>query len=287
MKIAIVTDGIANITEADLNSYPIYMGYMNVIVNDKTYVDTIELNAHELFKMIDEGATYSTSQPSPDVFVQLYEKLLNEYDHILSIHCSHKMSGTVNSARIASTMVEGGEERITIIDSKTAAPGEENIIIRVGQLINEGKSLDYILKVIAYYIDNNALCITIDDLNTLVRSGRLSKGSAMIGNLLNIKPVIAFDEEGSLQVIEKVRTKKRVIKYICERINTEIEKTGKQIIRIAHIDPNGIAIEVKQAIEENCKNVEVYIGDVIGPAMAVQFGRGGFAVHWLPAQYKI
>ena len=84
MKVAIVTDSLTNLTAADLDRYPdVYYGYLNVIVNDKAYAEQKEINNKELFRMIDEGATYSTSQPAPEEFVQLYTKLLQDYDYIL------------------------------------------------------------------------------------------------------------------------------------------------------------------------------------------------------------
>ena len=79
MKVAIVTDSLTNLTAADLDRYPdVYYGYLNVIVNDKAYAEQKEINNKELFRMIDEGATYSTSQPAPEEFVQLYTKLQTE-----------------------------------------------------------------------------------------------------------------------------------------------------------------------------------------------------------------
>ena len=108
------------------------------------------------------------------MFVQIYEQIKDEYDYILSLHCTPKVSGTVNAARIASTMVDGLEGRISVIDLNTASIGEENIIIKVCQLIDEGKSLDELLKVIEFYRNHTTLCLVIDDLNTLVKTGRLS-----------------------------------------------------------------------------------------------------------------
>jgi len=288
MKIAIVTDSITNLTQEDLERYPnIYYGYLNVIINEKAYVELKEINNEQLFKYIDEGASCTTSQPAPDVFVSLYEKLLQEYDYILSLHCTNNVSGTVNSARIASKMIEGGEDKISVIDTNTASIGVENIVLRVEKLIEEGKPLAEILEAIEFYRHHSEMYLTIADLTTLVRTGRLSKTSAMIGNLLNIKPIIGlFDAR--LDVTDKVRTNKRVLKWIVERLKKDIEKTGKQIVRITHVNTLSTANELKQLMETTCGDkVEVFVGNEIGPVMAIHFGRGGIGASWMPEQYKV
>ncbi|MTM62367.1 DegV family EDD domain-containing protein, partial [Turicibacter sanguinis] len=254
---------------------------------DQTYVEHKEINNKELFNLIDSGASYSTSQPSPDVFVQIYEQIKDEYDYILSLHCTPKVSGTVNAARIASTMVDGLEGRISVIDLNTASIGEENIIIKVCQLIDEGKSLDELLKVIEFYRNHTTLCLVIDDLNTLVKTGRLSKTAASIGNLLNIKPIIGL-VDAQLDVLDKVRTKKRVLKWMVEHLKEEIEKSGKQIVRLTYSNDLELAQELKKLMEEACGDqAEVHVGNEIGPVMAIHFGRGGVGACWMPDQYKI
>ena len=218
MKVAIVTDSLTNLTAADLDRYPdVYYGYLNVIVNDKAYAEQKEINNKELFRMIDEGATYSTSQPAPEEFVQLYTKLLQDYDYILGLFCTNHVSGTVNSARIASTMVEGAEGRITVIDTNTAAIGVENVLLRVCQLLEEGKDVEELIKVVEFYKTHGPMYLYVDDLNTLVRTN-----------------------------------------------------------------------ELKALMEEACKDqVEVHVGNEIGPVMAIHFGRGGVGACWMPDQYNI
>jgi len=287
MKIGIVTDSLTNLRKEDLERYPnIYYGYLNVIVDDKAYVDLKEINNEQLFSLIDAGASCSTSQPAPDVFFKLYEDLLQKYDYIISLHCTQNVSGTVNSARIASEMIEGAEKRIFVVDTNTASIGVENIVIQICRLIEEGKSLEDLLKIVEFYTQNSTMYLTIDDLSTLVRSGRLSKTSAAIGNLLNIKPIIGLID-AKLDVVDKVRTKKRVLKWIVDRLVKEVEKSGRQIVRITHVNALEVANELKQLMEVACgEKVEVYVGNEIGPVMAIHFGRGGVGACWIPQQYS-
>ena len=288
MKVAIVTDSLTNLTAADLQRYPnVYYGYLNVIVNDKAYAEQKEINNKKLCQMMDEGATYSTSQPAPEEFVQLYTKLLKEYDYILGLFCTNNVSGTVNSARIASTMVEGAQDKIKVIDTNTASIGVENIVLRVCQLLESGSNLSEIINVVEFYKTHGPMYLYVDDLNTLVRTGRLSKTAASIGNLLNIKPIIGLSN-GKLDVFDKVRTKKRVFKWIVEKLREDVKSSGKQIVRITHVNALEGANELKQLMQEACGDqVEVHVGNEIGPVMAIHFGRGGVGACWMPDHYEI
>ena len=150
-----------------------------------------------------------------------------------------------------------------------------------------GKSLDELLKVIEFYRNHTTLCLVIDDLNTLVKTGRLSKTAASIGNLLNIKPIIGL-VDAQLDVLDKVRTKKRVLKWMVEHLKEEIEKSGKQIVRLTYSNDLELAQELKKLMEEACGDqAEVHVGNEIGPVMAIHFGRGGVGACWMPDQYKI
>ncbi|MCM3225919.1 DegV family protein [Terribacillus saccharophilus] len=287
MKIAIVTDSLTNLREEDLQRYPfIYYAHLNVVVDDKSYIDLKEITNDQLFRFIDEGASYSSSLPSPEVFVTLYEKLLAEYDAIISLHCTENVSGTVNSARIARDSIEGAKEKIIVIDSNTASIGVENIVIKVCELMEQGKSLDELLKVIEYYRTHGQLYLTINDLTTLVRTGRISKTASRIGNLLHIKPIIGF-ENVKLEVMGKVRTKKRLLKWMLERLRHDIEESGKQVVRITHVNSIDLATELKHAMETCGDKVEVFISNEISSVMAIHFGRGGVGASWMPANYSV
>lgn len=287
MKIAIVTDSLTNLREEDLQKYPfIYYAHLNVVVDDKSYIDLKEITNEQLFRFIDEGATYSSSLPSPEVFVTLYEKLLAEYDAIISLHCTENVSGTVNSARIARDSIEGAKEKITVIDTNTASIGVENIVIKVCELMEQGKSLNELLEAIEYYRTHGQLYLTINDLTTLVRTGRISKTASRIGNLLHIKPIIGF-ENVKLEVMGKVRTKKRLLKWMLERLRHDIEQSGKQVVRITHVNSIDLATELKHAMETCGDKVEVFISNEISSVMAIHFGRGGVGASWIPANYSV
>ena len=219
----------------------------------------------------------------------LYTDLIEKYDYILGLFCTNNVSGTVNSARIASTMIEGAEDRITVIDTNTASIGVENVLIRVCELLKEGKSIEEIIKVVDFYKTRGPDVLICGRLEYISSStGRLSAKQQLASEiLLNIKPIIGLSD-GKLDVFDKVRTKKRVFKWIVERLRADVEKSGKQIVRITHVNAIEGANELKALMEEACKElVEVHVGNEIGPVMAIHFGRGGVGACWMPEQYNI
>lgn len=283
MKIAIVTDSITNLTKEDLGKYPfIRYVYLNVIINGKSYTDILEMDNARLFAAIDEGASYSTSQPSPQAFHNVYEELLKDHDFIFSLHCTENVSGTVNSGRLAKDMIEDGDSKIRVVDMNNASIGVENGVIQVAKAIADGKSLEDVRKVVEYYEHNSVLRLTIDDLSTLVKSGRMSKTKATIGNLLNIKPIIGFNSETKLDVVDKVRTRKKVVGWLVDALAKDVASRGPQIVRITHVNALDVAHTLKSLMEEQLGDqVEVHLSNEIGPVMAVHFGRGGFGASWI------
>jgi len=284
MKIAIVTDSITNLRAEDLEKYQnIAYVHLNVIINNQAYTDLVDIDNAKLFKAIDEGATYSTSQPSPKAFVDVYERLLADgYDYIFSLHCSEKVSGTVNSARMASEIVDEAGTKISVIDMKSASIGVENTVIQAAEAVAAGKSVEEVAQLIEFNKENTHLYLTIDDLSTLVRSGRMSKGKAAIGNFLNVKPIISFNSEAKLDVVDKVRTKKKVLKWLVDKLAWDVVKNGEQVVRITHVNAQDTAEELKSMMTEILgKKIEVHISNEIGPVMAVHFGRGGFGASWV------
>ncbi|MCL1949913.1 MAG: DegV family protein [Turicibacter sp.] len=283
MKIAIVTDSITNLRKADLDKYKnIRYVYLNVIINGESFRDLVEVDNEKLFQAIDQGGRFSTSQPAPKEFMDVYTELLKEYDYIFSLHCTEKVSGTVNAARLAKDSLESGAEKIAVYDMNTASIGVENAVLQVAQAIQDGKRLEEIIQLIEFNQQTSKLYLTIDDLGTLVKSGRMSKTKAAIGNLLNIKPILGFNAETSLDVVEKVRTKKKVLKWMVDTLARDVLNHGKHSVRITHVNAIETAEELKRSMElELGDKITVHISNEIGPVMAAHFGRGGFGASWV------
>lgn len=216
-KIAWVTDSTSYI-DSELQNHPdVYVIPILIMLDGKQFLEGIDLTPEQLFdklKTIKNAPT--TSQPSVGEFQKLYEKLATEYDAIVSIHISGKLSGTISSSKQAGQLVD---IPVFSIDSKLISYPLTYIIKRGITLHNDGYDIEAIITNLKQLINNNEAYVLVGSLEQLHRSGRLTGLQYLLGSVLNVKPIIAL-EDGSLSVKEKVRSeqraKRRIVTYLTE-----------------------------------------------------------------------
>lgn len=278
-KIGILTDSASYLSDELLKRVDIRVCYLNVIIDGTSYKEIIEIDNETLFKKIKEGKKVTTTQPSPEEFFQVYNEFKNEgYTDVISILMSSKASGTYQSAVLASQMVEG--INFHFIDTLQGAVGEEIVVERVVELLDKKIDLEAIFNKVNKLIQNIKLKATVEDLRFFARSGRLKMTQALLGNILNFKPIIRT-KEGLLELATKIRTTKRVIEKFAEDIKEDFKKCEEEmIVKITHVNAKEKAEEIKKRIEEISDKIKVSISKELGPAYATHFGPGGFAVAW-------
>src|SRR5690554_309895 len=231
---------------------------LNVYINDTAYVDNNDFDPNIVVTALKNGDNITTSQPSPDAFLKSYQKQLDKgYDHVICMTIASSLSGTFNSANLAKDIIE--DDRITVIDTKTGNLGATYILEEAIKVSND-KSLD-----------------EVDNLNTLVRGGRLSRISGFIGTLLKIKPILRF-KEGVLKVESKVRGIMGVFKYIKNEVAKLIDQS-KVIVRITFVDNKDYAISLAENISELGENVDVKITNQLTAAISAHIGLGGLGIY--------
>jgi DegV family protein with EDD domain len=205
-KIAWVTDSTAFLDEELQNCSNVFVVPMVVIVNGKEYEDGIEIQPEELYKMMkEEKVVPTTSQPSVGTFLNLYKKLEQEYDRIIAVHVSSKLSGTATSSRQAADMVS---IPVHIFDSLLLSFPMTLIIKKLMSELNQGSSITEAFDSVAKYRDSQEFYVLIGSLDQLHRSGRLSGMQYLLGSMLKLKPIISI-ENGLLATNAKERTEKR------------------------------------------------------------------------------
>lgn len=278
MKIGIVTDSTACLNKLRAIKDNIKIAYLNVIIGDKIFKENLDITNEEVFNYVENGEKITTSQPTPKEFLDLYEELKNDgYTDIISIHLSSGVSGTFQSANIASSMID--DINIHLFDSESSAFEEEIYIDKAMDMIKEGLAPNKIIEKLNYLRSQSNIYITIDDLSTLVRGGRLSKTQAILGNIIQLKPVISL-EDGKLKLVDKIRTKKRVVKKIIEDIKKDYTEKGNLLVHLTHINSTDIVYLIQEKIKDISTDINVKICEEIGPVLSVHFGKGGFGVAW-------
>lgn len=209
-KVQVITDSTADIPKDLVKELGISVVPLKVHLASESYLDGVNISSSEFYsrlKEIDQMPT--TSQPSPSDFVEAYrEAMENGSTEILSIHLSSAFSGTYQSATLAKSMVEG-EINVTVLDSKTASYAIGTIVVAAAQAAQEGKSMDECVAVARRVMESKEVYFLVDTLDYLQKGGRIGKASAVVGSLLNIKPILSINNDGEVYAVEKVRGKNK------------------------------------------------------------------------------
>ncbi|TWH81399.1 DegV family protein [Sedimentibacter saalensis] len=278
MGIRIVIDSTSDVTDEIIEKYNLKMVPLTVNFENKSFLDKVELSSSEFFEKLEKAEKLpTTSQVSPGAFVEAFSEILLEGDQILGIFLASEFSGTYDSARIAKDMI--GSDNIRIIDSRSVCLGTFSLILEAIRLVNEKKTIDQIVAELEATKDKVVAIAGLDTLKYLEKGGRLSKGQAVVGSILNIKPVIEI-KDGKLAVIEKVRGKNKTIKWIDEWIEKNNYDLSDKTVLLFHARSYDQLKVLRETIEEKYKIKEI-IEQEIGPVIGTHAGPGVLGVSFL------
>ena len=252
-------------------------------IDGETYTDMEGLTGKEFFAKLREGKMSTTSQVNPEEAADMLEPFLKEGKDILHLGFSSGLSGTLNSMKIAGGMLEEKypEAKVIVIDTLCACLGEALLLYKALQQKEKGMNIDEL----AQWVEENKLHIchdvTVDDLNHLHRGGRVSKTTAVLGTLVQIKPIIHMDDNGKLQVIGKERGRKKSLNKIVDMAVEQSKGWDNDIIMITHGDCIEDAEYVAKLVREKMgidniliNNIGTVIGSHTGPGVVAVFCMG-------------
>lgn len=272
MKLAVVTDSVSDISPEIAKKLKITVIPLTVIFGTEQYLDGIELSNTDFFNRLNSDANHpSTSQPSPDAFVQAYEKLLKKDFEILSVHVSAKLSGTINSAEQAIKILD--TKKIKIVDTGTASMAQGLTAMSAARAVKSAKSLEELEKIAIDTATKTKVFVAMDTMEFLRRGGRIGKAKAMLGSILNIKPIITT-VDGEIVPHSRARTIKKAISTMIKDMG-DINSVSE--IAILHGNVPETANEIVELI--NTKNLDQPITITgIGPVVGTHAGPGCIAI---------
>lgn len=278
-NIRIVTDSSADIPVAVREALNIEFVPIKINFGDQEYLDTVTLHTEQFYDKLRTSEYFpKTSQPSTEQFLSVYRKLSGEPDtEVISINLSSSLSGTYQSAMIASAMLE--EEtgfKVHVVDSRSASYGIGALVIAAAEAAQAGQSVEQILQLIRTMRENFYIYFLVDSLEFLHKGGRIGKASALFGSLLNIKPILSIDAEGEVTAVDKVRGHKKAIARILELLDADLAGRGIRRLYIAHANNREGAEQLNGAISER---FGVAGGEFItlGPTIGAHAGPGTIA----------
>ncbi len=275
-KIKLITDTASDLPDELLSKHDIHMVPLTIHFGEKEYKDRVELPIPAFYKELAANTSLpSTSQVNPDQFIEVYKRYLAEGYKILVVGISLKLSGTLQSAQIAKDMLESDE--ITIFDSKSASLGEGLCVLKAAQCIAEGMTIPQIVQVLETQRAEATGLFVLDSLQHLVRGGRLSKTQAVVGSVLNIKPLLSFANSGEIVVKEKVRSQKRALQIIINRFKEQNLDFSTKTMGIINTECLELANEFAKVVQEEFSPKDIIIATG-GATIGTHVGTGGIGL---------
>lgn len=280
----ITTDNNADLPEEYYKEHGVGCMYFCYTMDEKTYTHENFLTEHEFYETMRNGSMPTTSQINPENVKDVLEPYLKEGKDILHIAFSSGLSGTYNNICIAAQELQERypQRKIVVIDSLCASLGQGLLVYLAQERKEQGAELEAVAKWVEETKLHIAHLFTVDDLNHLYRGGRVSKTTAFVGSVLNIKPVMHMDKEGKLTAIGKVHGRK---KSLHELVNLMDAKIGSyhdscDTVFISHGDCREDAEYVAAKVRERYQ-VKTMLIDQIGAVIGSHSGPGTMALFFV------
>ncbi|MFJ7969994.1 DegV family protein [Psychrobacillus sp. NPDC096389] len=276
-KIAWVVDSTAYVNSLLKNHPDVYEIPLNIHFGQQQFIDGVDLTSAQLYERIQNGTEpVKTSQPSAGEFAEIYTKLSKEYESIVAIHVSNSLSGTISSSLSGA---EIAEVQMECVDSLSLSAGITGLVEKGLQMQAQGlpfKDIASLLRIEATKFRNYIL---IGNLTQLYKGGRLSSAQFYLGSLLKIKPIIQINNKGALQELDKVRSEKKAMQYLIDKVVESVAQEGAKLVYIMHANALNKAESLREAILLQAPEIEIEVGE-ISTVLAVHAGEDTLAVLW-------
>lgn len=277
MTTAIVTDSTAYLSQAEQEKYNIHVVPLSVIFDQETFAEGVDIDVATFYDKVREVKELpKTSQPPIGQFVSLFEKLANDYDEVVTIHLSSGISGTYQGAIRAGELVEGLD--VYGFDSEIACGPQGFYAIEAAKMAQQGASAKDIMAMLKEMKQSMRGYFMVDDLSHLQRGGRLSAASALIGGLLQVKPILHFKDK-VIVPFEKIRTRKKALRRVEDLLGEDVavHPDIEAVVIHANCEADGQAwFDTLQAKYPTVHFKQSYFGPVIG----THLGEGSLGLGW-------
>ena len=283
----IMTDINADLPEEYIREHGLEVLSLSYMIDGETYDRNHPLEVGEFYKRMRNGSMPTTSQVNPDQAKKAFTACLKQGKDVLYIAFSSALSGTYNSGRIAAEEIkEEGlfpDRKLVVLDSLSASLGQGLLVHKAVQLKEAGKSLEETVS----WVEENKLNLchifTVDDLFHLHRGGRVSKATAVLGTMINIKPILHVEEEGRLTPIGQVRGRRKSLSALADRMGEQIKGFENPEVFISHGDCLEDAEYVEKLVRERF-GVENFVINHVGPTIGAHSGPGTMALFFMGNQ---
>lgn len=278
--VKIVTDSTAYLSNETREMLDVEIVSLTVNFENESFSE-IECNDYKDFyeRLRLSSSLPTTSQPPVGDFLEIYEKVVNSGKNLISIHLSAGISGTVRAAQTAAQMLPGLD--IAVVDSRYTSIGLYFIVEAAARAAQAGMKKDEILEIVEYVRDHIVLRFFPDTLEYLRRGGRIGGAAALIGSLLQIKPVLYFNNDGVIDVFEKVRTREKAIRRLFDVLKENVGEGSCVRAGVVHVGAPDEAEQLARRVAQELHGLEVEICPV-GPVIGAHIGPGTLGICFYP-----
>ncbi len=254
-KIAVMLDSSSDLSPEVAEELGIHVLRMPVVVNDVSYIEHEEISIEQLSDALEKNQKVATTQASPGRIEQVWDEVLKDYDQILFMPISNKLSGS-NATAASLALEEKYLGRVIVVQSRYVAYAQVPLAIEMKKLIDQGVSLEEIKSRVESEINEDAFIVPYD-LNTFKNSGRIKPAVAALAGLLKIQVILHFDHEGKIEQLDKVRTLSKAYNVMFEHA-INVERFEDYHWGIVHSDYEEEALKLQERLQEVIKQpVEV------------------------------
>lgn len=280
-NVAIVTDSNSGISQAEAKELGIYVIPMPFLVDGKLYFEDVDMNKEQFYHFLENDADLSTSQPSPGDVMDLWDKLLKEYDEIVHIPMSSGLSASCSTAMGLARDYDG---KVQVVDNQRISVTMQQAVMDAKHLVAAGKSAAQIKEILEKEALESSIYLMVDTLKYLKKGGRITPAAALLGSALNLKPILQIQGD-KLDAYKKVRGVKAAKKNMLEAMKKDVEgrfsdyvAKGQLKLHVAYTTDEETARQWKEEVQSVFPNIAISRMDPLSFSVTCHTGPGVLAI---------
>lgn len=280
-NVAIVTDSNSGISQAEGKELGIYVIPMPFLVDGKLYFEDVDMNKEQFYHFLENDADLSTSQPSPGDVMDLWDKLLKEYDEIVHIPMSSGLSASCSTAMGLARDYDG---KVQVVDNQRISVTMQQSVMDAKHLVAAGKSAAQIKEILEKEALESSIYLMVDTLKYLKKGGRITPAAALLGSALNLKPILQIQGD-KLDAYKKVRGVKAAKKNMLEAMKKDVEgrfsdyvTKGQLKLHVAYTTDEETAKQCKEEVQNMFPDIAITRMDPLSFSVTCHTGPGVLAI---------
>ena len=280
-NVAIVTDSNSGISQAEGKELGIYVIPMPFLVDGKLYFEDVDMNKEQFYHFLENDSDLSTSQPSPGDVMDLWDKLLKEYDEIVHIPMSSGLSASCSTAMGLARDYDG---KVQVVDNQRISVTMQQSVMDAKHLVAAGKSAAQIKEILEKEALESSIYLMVDTLKYLKKGGRITPSAALLGSALNLKPILQIQGD-KLDAYKKVRGVKAAKKNMLEAMKKDVEgrfsdyvTKGQLKLHVAYTTDEETARQWKEEVQSVFPNIAISRMDPLSFSVTCHTGPGVLAI---------